>query len=132
MDDLEGKFSQLLSDPAKLAEVMNMAQSLMGQLGQSAPAAEATQAAAPQASTVTGAAPAPQEQAAPAVNLEQAMPSSVMTMLQQANNLDGKEAALFNALKPFLKPSRREKIDKAMRIARLSHLAGFALRNLDI
>lgn len=60
------------------------------------------------------------------------MPSSVMTMLQQANNLDGKEAALFNALKPFLKPSRREKIDKAMRIARLSHLAGFALRNLDI
>lgn len=128
MDDLEGKFSQLLSDPAKLAEVMNMAQSLMGQLGQSAPAAEA----APQASATAGAAPAPQEQAAPAVNLEQAMPSSVMTMLQQANNFDGKEAALFNALKPFLKPSRREKIDKAMRIARLSHLAGFALRNLDI
>ena len=120
MDDLESKLNQILSDPAKLADVMNMAQALMGQAAPPAPSAEA--AALPAASPE----PAPEAASQPV------MPPSVMAMLQQANNLDGKEVALFNALKPFLKPSRREKIDKAMRIARLSHLAGFALRNLDI
>ena len=35
------------------------------------------------------------------------------------------------SLKPFLKPERREKIDRAMQAARISRLAGAALRGRD-
>ncbi len=123
MDDFEGKLNQILSDPASMAQIMSIAQNLMGQTN-SAPASssddENQQTEAPNAS------------ATPAANFEQGIPASFLAILQQAGSLDGKEVALFNALKPFLKPDRREKIDKAMRIARLSHLAGFAIRNLDL
>ena len=35
---------------------------------------------------------------------------------------------LLMALRPFLKPERQEKLDRALRLARLTHLAGGALR----
>ena len=49
--------------------------------------------------------------------------------LEQAGKLEKKQENLLNALKPFLKPARREKIDRAMQAARLSHLAGYALKS---
>ena len=42
---------------------------------------------------------------------------------------DGKQEALLCALKPFLRPERREGIDRAMQLAKLSQLAGIALKN---
>ena len=41
---------------------------------------------------------------------------------------DDKKAALLEALKPFLKPERRAKVDQAARLARLSRVARAALR----
>ena len=52
-----------------------------------------------------------------------------MQMMQQAQHTDSKQEALLCALKPYLVPERRDKIDRALRIARLSQLASFALRN---
>ena len=49
--------------------------------------------------------------------------------MQQARQSDSKQEALLCALKPYLAPDRRDKIDRALEIARISHLAGFALRN---
>mgnify|MGYP004646277503 FL=1 len=57
------------------------------------------------------------------------MLQTLMRLMQQAQQSDGKQEALICALKPFLAPERREKMDRAMQIARISHLAGFALRN---
>lgn len=67
---------------------------------------------------------APQEDA-PDDGLARAM----LQLVQQARHSDGKQEALLCALKPFLRPERRDKIDRALRIARLSQLAGSALKN---
>ena len=39
-----------------------------------------------------------------------------------------RQEALLRALEPFLRPARREKIERALQIARLSGIAGSALR----
>ena len=49
--------------------------------------------------------------------------------MQSAGKLEQKQEALLNALRPFLKPNRREKLDRAIRAARLSQLAGRALKS---
>ena len=54
---------------------------------------------------------------------------SMMGVMQQAQRSDGKQEALLCALKPFLRPERREGIDRAMQLAKLSQLAGIALKN---
>ena len=41
---------------------------------------------------------------------------------------EGRHIALFQALKPFLSPSRRLKLEKAMQLAKLSTFAGSAMR----
>ena len=55
----------------------------------------------------------------------------LVSFLQKAGTLDRRQENLLNALKPFLKPERREKIDRAMQAARISRLAGAALRGRD-
>ena len=72
--------------------------------------------------------------AAAATSAEQAPEdrgSALRTLLQQAGKLDRRQENLLNALKPFLKPERREKVDRAMQAARISRLAGAALRGRD-
>ena len=48
--------------------------------------------------------------------------------LQQSEAADRKQEALVHALRPFLRPSRQSKLDRAMQIAKLSHIAGIALK----
>lgn len=55
---------------------------------------------------------------------------TIMSMMQQARKSDGKQEALLAAIKPYLAPERRGKIDQALQIARVSHLAGAALGQL--
>ena len=58
MDDFEGKLNQILSDPASMAQIMSIAQNLMGQTN-SAPASssddENQQTEAPNASATPAA-----------------------------------------------------------------------------
>lgn len=119
MEELEGleeKLQSVLSDPAQMEQIMRMAQALG--LG------------APPDGRPDGK-PEPEEGAktddTPPV--QGALREPVAQLLRQAGKLDAREENLLNALKPFLKPSRREKIDRAMQVARLSHLAGYALRS---
>ena len=57
------------------------------------------------------------------------MMQSMLRLLQQSQHTDGKQEALFCALKPYLAPEKREKLDRALQMAKLSRLAGFALKN---
>lgn len=107
MENLENKLNQILSDPESMAQIMQVAQSLMGT----------------QAST-----PAPDE--TPGAQSE--IPQVLTMLMQQASHIDRKEEALLSAIQPYLRPDRREKMEKAMRLARLSRLAGFAMKNLDL
>lgn len=102
MDDLQEKINSVLSDPEQLQQVFAFARSL-------------------------GLEPPGEADASPS-EPDIAPPPELGTLLAQAGRLDHRQEALLAALKPFLKPARREKVDRAMQAARLSQLAGMALR----
>lgn len=117
MDDLEQKIQSVLSDPEQMQQVLNMARAL----GVSIP--ESGEPKAREQET-----PLPEQDIPPQAGVD-ALSEPVSQLLQQAGKLEKRQENLLNALKPFLKPNRREKIDRAMQVARLSHLAGYALRS---
>lgn len=110
---LEQAIGAILQDPEQMQSILAFAKSL----GLSPPEAPPTQAAPP---------PPPPKESAPVSSSE-----ALGELLQKAGKLDKRQENLLNALKPFLKPSRREKIDRAMQAARLSRLAGAALRGWE-
>ena len=105
MEDLESKISDILSDPDARAGILSMAKSLG--LGASAPTEE------PQSTEP-----------------DNGVPDAVAGLLSAAGRLNGKQTALLQALRPFLKESRRNKIDRAIQAARISRIAGYAIQNL--
>ena len=103
MEGLEDALQKLLKDPAQLAELSALVQSLG--LGPPEPPSE----------------PPQPKSAPPPVSAAPLMPPP------PCGPFGARQEQLLLALKPFLKPSRQEKIDRALRAARLSRLAGSAL-----
>lgn len=103
-DGLEDKLQQILNDPDSMAQILSLAQSF-------------------------GMSPEPPKEQAepPAPPQDDKFLKTVFSMMQQARKSDSKQEALLAALKPYLAPERRWKIDQALQIARVSHLAGAAL-----
>ena len=123
----EQAVSAMLQDPEQLQKIFALAQTL----GVSPPAAQAPAPTEP----VAARQPEPVASAPPALSLQPPAPDekqqALGELLQKAGKLDRRQENLLNALKPFLKPERREKIDRAMQAARISRLAGAALRGRD-
>ena len=118
MEDLEQKLSAILNDPAQLQGIFTLAKSLG--LG------------TPPGQTQADPDPPPQEASAPAsADPQPTQPDIPIGALLEAGRLDRRQENLLCALKPFLKPEKREKIDRALQIARLTHLAEFALRGIE-
>lgn len=109
-EGFEDKLNQILSDPDSMAKIMNLAQSLGG------PSAEPNGPPDPP--------PKP-----PPPPPDDAFVKGILRLMQQAQHTDKRQEALLCALKPYLAPERQAKIDEALRIAKLSQLAGFALKN---
>lgn len=100
MSELEEKLGSLLSNPQLMQQVMSMAQSLGGQL--STP-------------------PEPKkEDSAPFFD-----PALLQNLSKMAghNSIDSNQQALLNALCPYLSRERVEKLERAMRAARLAGAA---------
>ena len=113
MNDWEEKLNALLSDPEAMAQVVGMAQALSQQLGSGAPqgAAQSERQNAGNPLDMLG-------------SIDPALLSRLMPVLQQINRSESSEASAFlHALRPFLKPSRRDKVDRACQLARIIHLA---------
>lgn len=128
MSEFEEKLNAFLSNPDAMAQVMNLAQSLnLGGGGES-------QEAAPGG----GDAPPPQG----GVNLSGLGdllggidPKLLQRLLPLAGELaggggDDERMQLLYALRPFLKPERRDKVEKAARTARLIHVGKKLLAGL--
>ena len=103
MDNLEEKIMDVLNDPQKLGQIMDIAKGL-GFSPEQEPIGEA-----------------------PAFDPQ--MTGTVMNLLRQAGTQDGRQDALFHALMPYLQPNRQKKLQRALKVAKLSHLAGYALKN---
>ena len=119
MSEWEEKLNTFISDPDAMAQVMQMAQSLSQQMGASGGAASASDnptAAAEQ--------PPPQELSSLLGGVDPALIQRLLPLLSQMNRAESSETTAFLlALRPFLKPERRDKVERAAQLARVIHLA---------
>lgn len=121
VSELEEKLNTILSDPEAMAQIASLAQSLG--------AASGTDAAAP--SDAPG--PPPREDAGgdlsallskTVASLDPALLRRLLPVLAQLNREQSSQsAALVYTLRPFLRASRRDKVERAVQLARLIHLA---------
>lgn len=115
---LEQTIGAILQDPAQMQSILTLARSL----GLSPPDTVSPPPAPKQEVPAAPPAPKPPQESAN---------ETLGALLQKAGTLDRRQENLLNALKPFLRPERREKIDRAMQAARISRLAGAALRGRE-
>lgn len=113
MAQWEEKLGAILNDPQAMSRIMSIAQSLDG--GKSAPEPEA----APEPP------PAPADQTGP--ELDPRLMAMGMQVLSAWQAPDDSRTALLQALRPFLKTERHAKLDKAVRITKLSRVVRAAL-----
>lgn len=118
MSELEEKLNSILSDPEAMAQVMNLAQSLSAQAGGTAP----TDATAPPAQDGGSDVSAMLSRAVSSLDPE--LLRRLLPVLSQLNREESSQtAALLYALRPFLREDRRGKVERAVQLARLIHLA---------
>lgn len=150
MADFEEALQALLADPAAMGQIMTLAQSLGAAPTEEAPDPP-SEVLSQTADAPTGAAePSQPSQSSPNEESPEAAEAPVfpfpdlgnlgdlgdlgkltrlMGLFQQGNALDPEAAALLNALRPFLRPERQRKLDRAIRLAALSQTlrAAYAL-----
>lgn len=99
MSELEDKLSAVLGNPQMMQQIMALANNLGA--GQQEP---------------------PKQEAAPAVNIDPGMMNALAGMAAQGN-VDSREQALLSALSPYLSQSRVQKLERAMRAAKIAGAA---------
>lgn len=129
MSEWEEKLNTLLSDPDAMTQVMNMAQSLSQQMGQTG-GAQSPPPESGAAGVTPSSSPPPPPQGDPMGELSSLlggidpnMIAKLLPVLSQLNRPEsGETAAFLRALRPFLKPERQDKIERAAQLARFIHL----------
>ena len=130
MSEFEDKLNAILSNPDAMAQVMNLAQSL--DLGGGSGGSQGTAQNAPRLPPL----PRPPREAeeTPWAGLAglgdllgQIDPKTIQRLLPLVGELAGsggndERMQLLYALRPFLKPERRDKVERAAKAARLLHL----------
>lgn len=117
--ELGAALEGILSDPAQMEKLSHMAKELFGQAGESADGE--TQTAAAQN------APAPRQDAPAAPTMD----TKLLSALGRAfagNREPSRSTALLMAMRPYMKPEKQEKLDRAMKIARMAGIAGVVMR----
>ena len=121
MNEWEEKLNTLLSDPDAMSQVVNMAQALSAQMGGNAPQGKGNAAPPPQ-----NASPPPDDgnPFSQLGSIDPELLQRLIPVIKQMNRPESSETSAFlYALRPFLKPSRRDKVDRAVQLARMIHLA---------
>ena len=108
MAELEDMINSVLNDPEQMSMISSLAKSLMGGEGSREEKASAAQ---------------------PLPDIEPKMLAKIQQLMGGAEKPLGSEA-LLRAMQPYLSEKRRLKMDKALKLARLAKLAGFAMDEL--
>lgn len=132
MAEFDDKLNSLLSNPEAMAQIMQMAQSLSGVQAQQ-PVHQVPQA--PPQQPFPPPPPPPVQQAASQGSnplaalsgltggMDPAMLTKLLPLIQELGSQNDSNARqLLYALRPYLKPDRQEKIERALQLARLFHL----------
>ncbi len=110
MGDFENRINELLKSPESLAQIMNLARSLSGDEAEAGSKEEKQDAFKGSGTADLGSAFDPQ------------IMGLIGAALKEYSS-PSENAALISAIKPFLTKDRREKVDKAMQIAKLAKVA---------
>jgi len=129
VSDFEEKLNAILSNPDAMSQVMNLAQSLnLGGGGESPPPQQEASPPPPHDSgTPSSSGPDVGNLAGLGSLLGQIDPAMIQRLLPLAAELTGgggndERMQLLYALRPFLKPERRDKIERAAKTAKLIHI----------
>ena len=134
MSDFEEKLNAILSNPESMGQIMNLAQSLnLGGGGE--PSGEGGPAAPqPEASPESASSGIPDGLSGLGSLLGQIDPKLIGRLLPLVGELAGggndERMQLLYALRPFLKPERRDKVERAAKTARLIHVGKKLLQSL--
>ncbi len=126
MDDFEEKLNSILSSPEAMGQIMALANSLSGQ---------------PEHPPEGGAMPSPPPMETPAPppsmgddpfsfirSIDPRMMERVMGLYREYNKGGDEKAALLQAMRPFLRVERQQKLDKAIQITKVSRVIRAALQ----
>ncbi len=111
--ELGALLDSVLSDPRQMAKISELAQELMasGGGGNAEPSADPG--------------PSPQRDGIPGTD------AGVLSALGRAfasKEEKNRSTALLMAMRPYMKPEKQEKLDRAMKIARMARIAGLVMR----
>lgn len=125
MAEFDEKLNSILSNPDAMAQIMQLAQSLSGDSQRPAPPPPAP--APPPQSAPRPPAPPPQGGAdllsSLAGGVDPTLLMKLMPLIQELGSQNDSNARqLLYALRPYLKPERQEKVERALQLARLFHL----------
>ena len=137
MGEFEEKLNAILSNPDALAQVASLAQSLNLGGGQEAPSSGTDNAdPPPDGPAASSGSPAPDFGSLPGLGdlLGQIDPGLLQKLLPLVGELAGggndERMQLLYALRPFLKPERRDKVERAVKTAKLIHVGKKFLKNM--
>lgn len=124
MAEFDEKLNSLLSNPEAMAQIMQMAQSLSGGQAQQPVQQPPQRPAQPPVQPPT---PAGGDILSSLSGLTGGMDPAMLTKLlpliqELGSQNDSNARQLLYALRPYLKPDRQEKIERALQLARLFHL----------
>ena len=124
MGGFEEKLNAILSNPEAMAQVAALAQSLGGgeepapKSGEGPPPGPAPSRDAPE-----GAAPAPGDLSSLLGQIDPGLIARLLPLAQEWNSpQDHQRRQFLYALRPYLRESRRDKVDRALQIAKMLHL----------
>ena len=118
MAEFDEKLNNILSNPDAMAQIMQLAQSLGGGQPSPTPVQQAPPPAPPPSggdmlSSISGL----------MGSMDPAMLAKLLPLVQELGGpADTNARQLLHALRPYLKPDRQEKIERALQLARLFHL----------
>lgn len=123
MGQWEEKLGAILNDPQAMSQIMSIAQSLGGdQPPEQTPQGEGED---------TQSAPAPSAPTEDAPALDPAVMEAGLRALSVWQDRSDPRSTLLQALRPFVREERQAKVDKAVRIVRMSKAVRAALEGLQ-
>ncbi len=120
MGELDEKLNSILSNPDSMAQIMQMAQQLSGSFNQqpdppSPPPQQQSQQPQQQPSK-------PADGGSFLGGLDPGLAAKFLPLLQEYSKPNTQAIQLLNALRPYLKEEKQEKIQRAAKLARIIHL----------
>ena len=122
MSDFDEKLNNLLSNPDALGQIFQLAQSLEGTLGSSAP---------PSSTPPPPQQTAPQKEHNSFSGMDFGTLMQFLPLIQKLGESNEDARAFLFAMRPYLKPERQKKIEQALQLSRLLCVGKSFLKNRE-